>query len=70
MHRSVCNNQEGTGNHRKADDVGPVRECIEPKGAQNRCTGYFYIQAIFVVDQSEEGHLVDNESLETIVEDG
>lgn len=70
MHGSVCNENERPRDHCEADDITPQRQGVEAKGTEDRRPGDFDVQPVLVVDQSEEGHLVDDQGLETIVEDG
>lgn len=69
MHRSVCNNDKGPGNHSKANHIVPISKGVETEGTQDRGSGNFNVQAILVVNQGEEGDLVNNKSFEAIMED-
>lgn len=70
MHRDVCNDNKCPGNHSQTDHIAPEGLRVEPKGAQDRRPGDFDVQPILVVNQGEEGHLVHDQSLEAVVEDG
>lgn len=70
MHRPVCNDDERSRNHGEANDIVPVRLRVEAEGTQDRSSGHFNVQPVLVVDQGEEGHLIDDEGLEAVVEDG
>lgn len=70
MHRPVRNDDERSRNHGEANDIVPVRLRVEAEGTQDRSSGHFNVQPVLVVDQGEEGHLIDDEGLEAVVEDG
>jgi hypothetical protein len=69
MHRSVCNDDKGPRKHSEANHIVPVSKGVETKGAQDRGSGNFNVQAILVVNQGQEGDLVNNKGLEAIMED-
>lgn len=69
MHRCICNDNKGAGDHGQTRNIVPVGQSVEPKGTQDRCTRHLDVETIFVIDQSEEGDLVYNEGLESIMED-
>lgn len=68
MHSSICDDDKGSGDDREANDVEPVSLGIKAKSAQDGCARNLNVEAVLMVDQSKEGDLVDNESLEAIVE--
>lgn len=68
MHRCICNDNEGPGDHGQPCNIVPVRQSIETKGTQDRCTRHLDIQAIFVIDQGKESYLIDNEGFESVME--
>ena len=69
MHRSVCNDNKGSRDHGKADNVVPISKGIEAKCTENRGARYFDVQAILVINQGEESDLVNDESFKPIMED-
>lgn len=68
MHRSVRNDDKCAGDHGETDNIVPIGKGIKAKCAQDRCARHFDIQAVLVVNQSEEGNLVDNQGFKAIVE--
>ena len=70
MHRGVGNNDEGTGEDSKPDDVRPEGADVKAESTQYRCTGDFDVKAVLVIDQGKVRDLINNESLESIMEDG
>lgn len=60
MHRSICNNDKRSRDNRQADDIAPESERVKPESAQDRRAGDFDVEAVFVVNQGEEGHFVDD----------
>lgn len=69
MHRAVCNDDKGPRNHSKADHIMPISKGVEAKCAQDGGSGNLDVKTIFVVNQGEEGDLVNNKSFEAIMED-
>ena len=69
VHRSVCNDDKGPRNHSEANHIVPESKRVEAECAQDRGSGDFDVQAILVVNQSQEGDLVDNQGFEAIMED-
>lgn len=69
MHRCICNDNKGPGEHGQTRNIVPIGQSVESKGTQDRCTRYLDVETIFVIDQGEEGDLVDNEGFKSIVED-
>lgn len=68
MHRSICNDDQSPRDYGKASDIEPVGLGIEAKSAQDGCARHLDVEAVLVIDQSEEGDLVDNEGFEAVVE--
>lgn len=68
MHSCVCDDDKSSRDNREANDVEPVGLGIEAKGAQDGCARNLNVEAVLMVDQSKESDLVDNESLEAVVE--
>ena len=66
----VSQHQKGGAKDSEPDDVCPQGEHVEAKTGQNCGTRNLDIQAVFVVDEREVAHLVDNEAFEAVVEDG
>lgn len=69
MHRSICNDDKDPGDYGEANHIVPESKGVETEGAQDRGSRNFNVQAILVVDQGEEGDLVDNKGFKAIVED-
>jgi hypothetical protein len=69
VHRSVCNDDKGPGNHGKANHIVPISKGVETEGTQDRGSRNFNVQAVLVVNQGEEGDLIDDKSFKAIVED-
>lgn len=69
MHRSVCNDDKGPRNHSKANHIVPESKGVETECAQDRGSGNLNVQAILVVNQGEEGDLVNDEGFKAIMED-
>jgi hypothetical protein len=68
MHRSVCNDDKGPRDHSEANHIVPISKGVESEGTQDRGSGNFNVQAVLVVNQREEGDLVNNKSFKAIVE--
>lgn len=68
MHCCICNDDQSPRDHSKPGDIEPVGLGVEAKGTQDGCAGHLDVQAVLVIDQSQEGDLVDNEGLEAVVE--
>lgn len=69
MHRSVCDDDKRPGDYSETNRIVPESKRVETEGAQDRGSGNLNIQAILVVDQGEEGDLVNNKGFKAIVED-
>jgi hypothetical protein len=69
VHRSVCNDDKGPGDYSEANHVVPESKGVETEGTQDRGSRNLNVQAILVVNQGEEGDLVDNKGFKAIVED-
>lgn len=70
MHRSIRNDDKHPRDRPQPDHIPPQRLRVEPECTEDRCSGNLDVQAVFVVDQRQERHFVDNERLESVVEDG
>lgn len=70
MHRSIRNDNKHPRDHPQPDHIPPQRLCVEPECTEDRRSRNLDVQAVFVVDQRQERHFVDNERLESVVEDG
>jgi len=70
MQRSITQDQKSSAEDRKADDIVPQRQDVEAETRQNRRAGYFDIKAVLVINERQIPDLVDNKSLETVMEDG
>lgn len=70
MHRAIGNDDEHPRNHAQSNDIAPQSLRVKPERTEDGCAWDFDVQAVFVVDQGEECHFVDNKSLKTVVEYG
>ena len=60
MHRNVTEHDERTCNDTQADNIGPECLRVEAEGSEDRGTRDSDIDAILLLRQREEGHLVHN----------
>lgn len=68
MHRTIGNDDEHPRDHPQADDILPQSLRVEPECTEDGCSGDLDVQAVFVVDQGQERDFVDDQGLESVVE--
>ena len=68
MHSHISDDDESTRENGKTNHVFPQSEIVESKCTQDRRAGHFNVETVFVIDESEECDLIDDESFETVVE--
>ena len=68
MHGAICNDDEGAREDGKPDHILPHSQIVKSKCAQYGGARYLDIEAVFMVDQSQVGGFIDDESFEAIVE--
>lgn len=59
MHRRVPKNQHRATNNSKTNDIRPESLSIEPKRGQNARARHLNIKAVFMVNQTLLGYLID-----------
>ena len=69
MHGDIGDHDERPGEDTQTNDIFPQSQIVESKSAQDGCAGHFNVQAVFVIDESEEGNFVDDKTFEAVVED-
>lgn len=69
MHCSVCDDDKGPGDYSEANHIVPESKGVETEGAQDRGSRNLNVQAILVVNQGEEGDLVNNKGFKAVMED-
>lgn len=67
MHGGVSYYDEGSREDPEAKNVGPVCKNVETEGAQDGGAGYFDVEAVLVVDQSEIFDFVHDESFKPVM---
>jgi hypothetical protein len=70
MHCSVRNYYKSARKHGETDNIFPQSQVIKAKCAENGGTGYFNVEAVFMIDQSQISGFIDDQGFEAIMEDG
>ena len=69
MHSNISKNEENTTENSETNSIVPKSKSVEAKRAQNRGTGYFDVDAVFVVHEREVADFVYDQTLKAVVED-
>ena len=69
MHSDIGDQDESPRENGETNDIVPQSKVVKSKGTQDRCARYFDVETVFVIDESKECDFVDDETLETVVED-
>ena len=69
MHSDIGDQDESPRENGKTNDIVPQSKVVESKGTQDRCARYFNVETVLVIDESKECDFVDDQTLETVVED-
>ena len=69
MHGTICYDDEGPREYGKANDVCPQCQVVETEDAKDRSSGYFDVEAIFMINQCQVFDFVDDECFEAVMKD-
>ena len=70
MHCHISQHQEYTAEDCETDSITPERQNVEAERAEDGRSRYFDVKAILVINERKVAHLIDNQTFETVVEDG
>jgi hypothetical protein len=70
MHTPISQHDEHRAENSQAHRIHLQRSIIEAERAQDRSSGNFDIETVFMVDEAERSYFVDDETLEAVVENG
>ena len=70
MHRHVGNDDETRSKHSKPNDIFPQCQVVKAKRAEDAGAGYFNVQPVSVILETQLGYFIDDEGFVAVMEDG